>query len=158
MGVMDTRLVFNSEDTTAGAELLDAFNREFDAPTPGAETLAARLAQLLADERTFAVVTGHPAVGIALVTLRTNVWHEGLVGILDELYVAPAERNGGLGTALLKAAEAEVVARGGEVLEINVDGEDVDAQRFYERLGYVHHDDWSDEPSRMYFRELKPPR
>jgi GNAT superfamily N-acetyltransferase len=156
---MDTpRLVVDAEDTAVAADLLDEFNREFGAPTPGAETVAARLAQLLADERTFALLAGHPAVGIALVTLRTNVWYDGLVGILDELYVAPSERNHGLGTALLEAAEAEVVARGGEVLEIGVDGEDVDAQRFYERHGYVDHDTWSDQPSRMYFRELTPER
>lgn len=155
---MDIRLVFEADDTDTAAALLDEFNHEFDTPTPGAETIAARLAQLLADERTFALLTGHPAVGIALVTLRTNVWHDGLVGILDELYVVPQHRNEGLGTRLLQAAEAEVLARGGDVLEIGVDGEDVDAQRFYERHGYVHHDDWSSEPSRMYFRELRPER
>ncbi len=158
MESMDIRLVFDAEDTAVAAELLDAFNLEFGAPTPGAETITARLAQLLADERTFALLTGHPAVGIALVTLRTNVWYDGLVGMLDELYVAPSKRNGGLGGALLRAAEAEVLTRGGEVLEIGVDGEDVDAQRFYERYGYVHHDEWSNEPSRMYFRELTPER
>ena len=158
MDGVDIRLVFDSEDTVAAAELLDAFNREFGAPTPGVEAISGRLAPLLADERTFALLAGHPAVGIALVTLRTNVWYDGLVGLLDELYVVPAERNRGLGTALLQAAETEVLARGGEVLEIGVDGEDVDAQRFYERHGYVHHDDWSNEPSRMYFRELRPAR
>lgn len=153
---MDVRLVFAADDTDAAAELLDAFNREFGAPTPGVETIANRLAQLLADERTFALLVGSPPAGIALVTLRTNVWSDGLVGLLDELYVAPPQRNTGLGSALLGAAEAEVVARGGELLEINVDGEDVDAQRFYERHGYIHHDAWSQEPSRMYFRELRP--
>ena len=109
---------------------------------------------MLGDERTFALVVGSPPLGVALVTLRTNVWYDGLVGLLDELYVVPEQRNQGLGTLLLRAAEAEVVARGGAVLEIGVDGEDVDAQRFYERHGYVHHDEWSSEPSRMYFREL----
>ncbi|MFL6090470.1 MAG: GNAT family N-acetyltransferase [Aeromicrobium sp.] len=153
---MDVRLVFTADDTGAAADLLDAFNREFGAPTPGAEAIANRLAELLADERTFALLVGSPPVGIALVTLRTNVWNSGLVGMLDELYVAPSQRNAGLGSALLGAAEAEVAARGGEVLEINVDGEDVDAQRLYERQGYVDHDTWSQQSSRMYFRELRP--
>lgn len=152
---MDTRLVFTADDTEAAAALLHDFNVEFDAPTPGSDTIAARLAHLLGEDRTFAVVTGAPLVGIALVTLRTNVWYDGLVGLLDELYVVPDRRNQGLGTALLKAAEVEVVNRGGEVLEIGVDGEDVDAQRFYERHGYVDHDEWSDQPSKMYFRELR---
>jgi ribosomal protein S18 acetylase RimI-like enzyme len=155
---VDTRLAFDADDTAVAADLLDAFNREFGAPTPGAGVIAARLARLLADARTFALLVGHPAAGIALVTLRTNVWYDGFVGVLDELYVVPAQRNRGLGTHLLRAAESEVFARGGEVLEINVDGEDVDAQRFYERHGYAHHDEWSDAPSRMYHRELTPER
>jgi ribosomal protein S18 acetylase RimI-like enzyme len=158
MGAADVRLVSTTDDTAVAADLLDAFNREFGAPTPGPDAIAARLATLLGDQRTFALVATPPnsgrAVGIALVTLRPNVWHLGWVGLLDELYVAPEFRNHGLGTLLLRSAEAELVARGGEVLEINVDGEDVDAQRFYERHGYVDHDEWSDRPSRMYFREL----
>ena len=28
-------------------------------------------------------------------------------------------------------------------------------RRFYERHGYVDHDEWSDQPSKMYFRELR---
>lgn len=155
----DVRLVFTADDTTAVADLLDAFNREFDAPTPGPDAIAARLAALLGDQTTFALVVTPPrsgdVVGVALVTLRTNVWHEGWVGLLDELYVVPERRNRGLGTLLLRATEAELVARGGEVLEINVDGEDIDAQRFYARHGYVDHDEWSDRPSRMYFRDLR---
>ena len=161
MGTMDdaeVRLVFTADDTTAASNLLDAFNREFGTPTPGPDAIAIRLAELLGQDTTFALVVSHRAsdelVGIALVSLRTNVWYEGWVGLLDELYVAPDRRNQGLGTALLRAAEAELVARGGEVLEIGVDGEDVDAQRFYERHGYVDHDDWADQPSKMYFREL----
>jgi ribosomal protein S18 acetylase RimI-like enzyme len=158
MDAVDVRLVSSADDTTIAADLLDAFNLEFGAPTPGSATIAARLASLLGTQTTFALIVSPPRsgeiVGIALVTLRTNVWYEGLVGLLDELYVMPGHRNHGFGTSLLRAAEAELVARGGEVLEIGVDGEDVDAQRFYERHGYVDHDEWSDQPSKMYFREL----
>jgi GNAT superfamily N-acetyltransferase len=49
--------------------------------------------------------------------------------------VVPGERGHGIGTALLKAAEEEVLGRGAELLEINVDGEDIAARRFYERHG-----------------------
>ena len=158
MHAADIRLVFTADDTTVAADLLDAFNREFDTPTPGTGAIATRLAALLGDQTTFALIAALPGsgeiAGIALVTLRTNVWYQGWVGLLDELYVVPEHRNRGLGTALLRAAEAEILARGGEVLEIGVDGEDVDAQRFYERAGYVDHDEWSDLPAKMYFREL----
>lgn len=156
MDALDVRLAASPDDVDVAAHLLDAFNHEFGTPTPGAGAIATRLTDLLAHETTFALLgaASGRTVGIALVTLRTNLWYDGWVGLLDELYVEPDYRNNRLGTALLHGAEAEVISRGGELLEIGVDGEDVDAQRFYERHGYVHHDAWSDLPSRMYFREL----
>ena len=158
MDAPEVRLVFTADDTVTAARLLHDFNREFGAPTPGRDAIARRLAELLGDEATFALVATLPGsgdvVGIALVTLRPNIWYQGWVGMLDELYVVPEQRDHGIGTSLLHAAEAELVSRGGEVLEIGVDGEDAAAQRFYERHGYADHDAWSDQPSKMYFREL----
>ncbi|MEA5454797.1 GNAT family N-acetyltransferase [Sinomonas sp. JGH33] len=138
------------------AELLDAFNREFDSPTPGIRALADRLVGLLSGTDVFAVLVGEPAAGVALVTLRPNVWFDGRVALLDELYVVPSRRGEGLGGDLLAAVEAEVRERGGELLEINVDGEDVDARRFYERHGYANHDAGQAEPQLYYSKELAP--
>ena len=141
-------------DARAVARLLDAFNREYDTPTPGVEVLERRLDHLLAGDAVTALLVEEPPVGIALVTLRPNVWYDGPVGLLDELYVAPDHRDLGLGTLLLAAAEDLVRGRGGEVLEINVDGDDVDARRFYERHGYRNTEHGSDEQLLYYFREL----
>ena len=69
------------------AGLLDAFNQEFDTPTPGPAVPATRLRQILAGGTVFALLTGEPAVGVALVTLRPNIWYDGPVALLDELYV-----------------------------------------------------------------------
>jgi GNAT superfamily N-acetyltransferase len=138
------------------ARLLDTFNREYDTPTPGVDVLRRRLDQLLAGDAVTALLLGDPAFAIALVTLRPNVWYDGPVGLLDELYVAPQERNQGFGTALLAAAEDLVRRRGGELLEINVDGDDRDARRFYERHGYRNCEHSSDEQLLYYFRELPP--
>jgi hypothetical protein len=55
---------------------------------------------------------------------------------------------------LLTAAEAVTRQRGGEVLEINVDGYDTDARRFYERHGYANSEPGEDQPLLYYFREL----
>jgi hypothetical protein len=52
------------------------------------------------------------------------------------------------------AAEETTRQRGGELLEINVDGDDVDARRFYERHGYRNSEPRSDEQLLYYFREL----
>ncbi len=142
------------DDAPVLAELLDRFNREFDTPTPGPAVLAARLGQLLAGDSVFALLAGAPAVGFALLTLRPNVWYDGPVALLDELYVVLDERGRGIGTRLLKAAESEAVARGAKLLEINVDGEDTDARRFYERHGYANHEPGQTQPQLYYSREL----
>ncbi len=101
-----------------------------------------------------ALLIEEPATGLALITLRPSVWYDGPVGLLDELYVAPDRRNLGLGTRLLKAAENVVRRRGGEVLEINVDSDDLDARRFYERHGYRNTEHGSHEPLLYFFREF----
>ncbi len=136
------------------AELLDRFNREFDTPSPGPAVLAGNLRRLLAGREVVALLTGDPAVGVAVLTLRPNVWHDGPVALLDELYVEPALRGQGIGTGLLKAAEALCRQRGSELLEINVDGEDTDARRFYERHGYLDRDPGQTEAQLYYHREL----
>jgi GNAT superfamily N-acetyltransferase len=78
---------------------------------------------------------GEPAVADALVTLRPNVWLEGTVATLHELYVVPRPRGRGFGTGVLQRV-AEAALASGRAIEINVDEGDVDAQRFYERHGF----------------------
>jgi GNAT superfamily N-acetyltransferase len=136
------------------AGLLDAFNREYDDPTPGIDVLAARLERLLVGGDVIALLARNPATGFALLTLRPNVWYHGPVALRDELYVVPELRGRGLGSALLAAAEGVTRARGGELLEINVDGNDVHARRFYERHGYANSEPGEDEPLLYYYREL----
>jgi GNAT superfamily N-acetyltransferase len=139
------------------ADLLDRFNREYDTPTPGPGVLATRLESLLASGQVFAVLADDPGIGCGLLTLRPNVWYEGRVALLDELYVVPSERGHGVGSALLKAAEEHCRLRGCELLEINVDGEDIDARRFYERHGYRNHGPAQSQPELYYHRELGLP-
>ncbi|GAA1962465.1 GNAT family N-acetyltransferase [Microbacterium deminutum] len=123
-------------DAAVVARLLHDFNTEFDTPTPGAVALTRRLESLLAESNTIAYLIGEPAVGVALVTMRSNVWNEGPVALLDELYIAPPRRGQGLGSALIQRLVSDAVDSGVSVIEINVDEEDVDAQRFYERHGF----------------------
>lgn len=141
-------------EVVAVAGLLDAFNREFSTPTPGPAVLVTRLRRLLAGGEVIALLAGDPAIAVALLTLRPNVWYEGPVALLDELYVAPELRGRGVGSALLMAAEAMTRERGGELLEINVDGDDIDARRFYERHGYTNTEPGQDQPLFYYYREL----
>jgi GNAT superfamily N-acetyltransferase len=145
-------------DAATVARLLDAFNREYDTPTPGPDVLAARLRGLLAGGDVIAFLAGDPAVAVALLTLRPNVWYDGPVALVDELYVAPEARGRGLGSALLLAVEAFIRERGVRLIEIAVDGADADAHRFYERHGYTSTEASQDQPSFYYHRELADTR
>ena len=118
------------------AGLLHDFNTEFATPSPGAEVLTGRLLRLLADETTFAILAGRPSVAVAVVTLRPNVWYDGPVALLDELYVIPEHRGQGIGSRVIDFLVRTCRARGVCLIEINVDQGDIDARRFYERHGF----------------------
>jgi GNAT superfamily N-acetyltransferase len=136
------------------ARLLHDFNSEYASPTPGVGVLAPRLRDLLAGDDTFAVIAGQPAVSVALVTLRPNVWYAGPVALLDEMYVVPELRGRGIGSAVLQHFIAEARRRGAELIEINVDEGDVDAHRFYERHGFTATEPGTAERAFYYFQEL----
>jgi GNAT superfamily N-acetyltransferase len=141
-------------DADEVAGLLHDFNVEYDVASPGAAVLAPRLRELLAGESTVAILAGGPAVGLALVTLRPNVWYAGPVALLDELYVVPELRGRGIGTAVVELLLATARERGVGLIEINVDQADVDAQRFYERHGFSGVEPDTGERAFYYHREL----
>ena len=58
------------------------------------------------------------------------------------------------GHAMLEAVCKLARERGAESLEINVDGEDVDARRFYERHGFTNTEPGQTEPMYYYYRDL----
>jgi GNAT superfamily N-acetyltransferase len=144
------------DDADEVARLLHDFNVEFDTPSPGTAVLAGRLRELLAGQDTIAILAGAPAVAVALVTLRPNVWYAGSVALLDELYVVPHLRGQGIGSAVIGRLMAMADERGVDLIEINVDEGDVDAQRFYERHGFSPTEPGSDERALYYSQELVP--
>lgn len=141
-------------DADTVARMLHDFNTEFDTPSPGAAVLAERLRALLAGPTAFALLGGEPAAGLALVTLRPNVWYPGPVALLDEMYVAPPVRGTGTGTAIIQRLLSECRAMGVSAIEINVDEADADAQRFYERHGFRGTDPDTGERAYYYSQEL----
>jgi GNAT superfamily N-acetyltransferase len=146
--------------TTADAEvvggLLFDFNTEFETSGPSAEEFSVRLTGLL--ERGDVVVllaeTDEEPVGLALLTLRLTHFFDGPLAQLEELYVRPALRDNGIGTALLKAAIRLVRERDGQEMHINVDEVDTDTRRFYERHGFVNIEPGADYRMLCYLQEL----
>ena len=145
------------EDAPEVARLLHDFNTEYDWPSPGVDVLSERLSGLLAGTDTFAVLAGSPAVAVALATLRPNVWYEGPVAVLDELYVEPERRSRGIGASVIEYFLDVARARGVDLIEINVDEPDVDAQRFYRRHGFSDTDGPDDDRAFYFYRELDEP-
>jgi len=141
-------------DAAVVARMLHDFNTEFATPSPGPEVLSARLTVLLAGDDVVALLVGEPPVGLAVISFRLNVWYDGPVATLDELYVRPELRGRRLGSALLAAACSLTRRRGGELLEINVDGDDLDARRFYEARGFSNTEPGRTDALLYYFREL----
>ncbi len=143
------------EDAPLVARLLDAFNAEFAVWTPGPEVLAERLERLLATDELVTLLVGDE--GLAVLSLRLNVWSDGPAALLDELYVVPGRRSQGLGASLLTATEDHARSCGAEELEIGVDTADYGARRFYERHGYATTGPGQTEPALYYYRSLAVP-
>ena len=137
------------------ARLLHDFNTEFDTPSPGARVLATRLRSLLESPSTFAILAGSPSVAVALLTLRTNVWYDGQVALLDELYVVPALRGQGIGSAVMERLLSTARTSDIDAIEINVDEGDIDAQRFYVRHGFHSTEPDSGERAFYFFKEFR---
>jgi ribosomal protein S18 acetylase RimI-like enzyme len=143
-------------DAAVVGRLLFDFNTEFETPGPSAEEFSVRLVGLL-ERGDFAVLLAEgdeEPVGLALLTLRLTHFFDGPLAQLEELYVRPALRDRGIGTALLEAAIRLVRERGGQEMHINVDEVDTDTRRFYERHGFVNIEPGADYRMLCYLREL----
>ena len=149
------RLATPADAAVVGRLLFD-FNTEFDAPTPSADDFAARFTALLARDDVLVVLAedaGAPT-GFGYLTLRPTPYGDGPLAQLEELYVVPDLRDGGIGTAILTRAVDEVVARGAIEVHINVDEIDADTRRFYERHGFTNIQPGEDYRMLCYLREL----
>ena len=124
-------------DAAVLGRLLWTFNTEFESQTDPADVLAERFARLLERDDAIALLAGEDD-GFAFLTLRPAIWYDGPVAQLEELYVAPALRDQGIGTAILDEARRLVSGLGSPEMHINVDEVDVDTRRFYERHGFVN--------------------
>jgi GNAT superfamily N-acetyltransferase len=138
MADTDVRRATPAEAGLVGRLLFD-FNTEFETETPSAAEFAARFARLLDDDDVVVLLAGGAdPVGFAYLTLRPSPYFDGPVAQLEELYVVPDLRDQGIGTALLTTARDLCRGRSAGELHINVDEDDTDTRRFYERHGFLN--------------------
>lgn len=76
-------------------------------------------------------------IGVAYVSFIWALEHGGLAGWLEELYVAPDHREGGVGTQLLEAAIASATAAGCAALDLEIDSAHERVRSLYARHGFT---------------------
>jgi ribosomal protein S18 acetylase RimI-like enzyme len=104
-------------------------------PAP-AEELARHMSGPRPDIEGVVAERGREAVGMVLFFPWLSTWRGRLNLYIQDLYVDPAERRGGLGRRLLAAAAREGKTRGCKGLILAVEVSNADAARFYARLGF----------------------
>jgi len=75
-------------------------------------------------------------VGVAYAATILSAEHSGLVAWLEELYVAPAYRSRGIGSALLDAVVERAHEVGVVAVDLEVDSSHSRAESLYRRLGF----------------------
>ncbi len=129
---MDVRLA-TGDDAAVIGQLLHDFNVEYDEPTPSADVLAARLADLMRTE-TDVLLVGD--VGVCVLRFQPSIWTDNLECYLAELYVRPGSRGRGIGAALLTSALQHAGARGADYIHLGTTEDDVAARHLYEKAGF----------------------
>lgn len=122
---------------------LATYEREPDAVKITADQLAKVL--LGSDPKVYALVAEQDGqvAGMAIYFLNFSTW-EGKLGIyLEDLYVSPDSRGGGLGKALLQSLAAIAVARDYGRFEWAVLDWNQPAIDFYRSLGAVPMEEWT---------------
>ncbi|WP_307835848.1 GNAT family N-acetyltransferase [Phycicoccus sonneratiae] len=132
---MDTRVALATapETLALAGRLLHEFNTAYDDPTPGADALATRLAELVAAGDTDVLLGDEH--GVAVVRYRPSLWSAADEAYLAELWVDPSVRRTGLGRALLRAALERARERGCDLLDLATSEDDPEARSLYESEG-----------------------
>lgn len=95
--------------------------------------------RVVSDELLVARIDGE-IVGFVMFGLEQRLYQVSTVrGIVHNLYVRPAHRDRGVGTALLEAAERGLVDAGVEAISLEALAANEAARRFYDRHGYAPH-------------------
>ena len=120
---------------------------ELDPQTPGRElgdawrVRRSKYIHWLKDPETFFVIAEDKSgpIGYAFVTVGPGYasWRTGeRAGVLETLSVLPDHRGGGVGEALIEATWERLTELGVEDMAITTTKTNVDARRFYERMGF----------------------
>jgi ribosomal protein S18 acetylase RimI-like enzyme len=100
------------------------------------------LRHFLADKslgKAYLVQQEDEVLGYIILTLGYSLEYRGRDAFIDEFYIRPTHRGKGIGTQMLAFAEDACRELGVRSLHLEVDLENSDAQRLYDRVGYQSH-------------------
>lgn len=95
--------------------------------------------RIIADSLLVARQEGN-VVGFVMFTIERGRYEQDVTpGLIENIYVEPAARRDGIGSALLGAAEDRLVADGATVVRLEAMAENEGARQFYVAHGYAPH-------------------
>lgn len=148
-------------DADVTGRMLYDFNVEFESASPQPAEFASRFRTMLAREDVVLLLAigegeggGSEPVGFALCTLRPSPYYDGPLVQLEELYVRPKLRDGGIGTLIMEHLLTLAREQGAGEIRIDVDEVDADTRRFYERHGFSNISPDADCRMLCYLRDL----
>ncbi len=142
MGARDSRAhiaIANASERPQIVALLSQQLREHGIGTPPA-AIARAVDGMLEDSRRGFMLTAAAegvVVGIAYVSFTWALEHGGKTAWLEELFVLPAYREAGIGTALLTEVLERTRACGCASVDLEVDIEHARAEHLYRRAGFT---------------------
>jgi GNAT superfamily N-acetyltransferase len=105
---------------------------------PAEEEAVTRRLALLGDDLLFVAEADGQVAGLAQLHISPSLEYDRPAAKLAALVVDDAHRNGGIGRALVDAAESEAQSRNCELLFLTTAERRADAHGFYERLGFAN--------------------
>jgi ribosomal protein S18 acetylase RimI-like enzyme len=127
------------EDVPRLVALMAEFYAEAAFPLNDARATEA-FAALLVDDRfghVWLIQAGSQDVGYVVLTLSHSMEYGGASAFIDDLFVQPAFRNAGLGTAALTEVRGFCIERGIRAIHLEVGRDNAHAQAVYRRAGFV---------------------
>ena len=98
------------------------------------------IANRVFSERVLVATVEETIAGFVAFTVKSGRYRQDVSqGSIENLYVRPAHRGAGIGSALLSAAEDRLAAEGVDNVGLEVMADNEAARRFYRRHGYRAH-------------------
>ncbi len=129
--------IANENDAPTLARMFEAFNADYRVITITPEQMAARLRACAAVEPTLLAEVDGQQAGFVCVRVVPHMSDDTPYAEVSDLFVEPAFRRQGVGSALLAAAAHHARERGAHEIVVQTGTDNDNAQALYRRAGYV---------------------